>query len=300
LLPLETIARGEICVDRETEYQLFFVGSESEWNDLWAKVQADDPLPADENASVIAAVAQTDFQTQALLIVLRCASAGHSVAINRAVELSDDHLTVYVELSNPAPGVAYPAVAYGNYEIARIPWPQAHSDSPSVEVVDYIVFDRPQPPATPTTVAGTVLPVETIQHGYVCEKWGNGAEYQLFFVRSETEWNDIWSQVQSKPSLRANESAIAAAVQETDFQTQALLLALRTCYLPNSGGYGIIIDDAVEISDDQLTVYVGGREPGSRDFFSESWFYEIARIPWPDENSDSPTVEVVKYILWGE
>jgi hypothetical protein len=161
-----------------------------------------------------------------------------------------------------------------------------------------MVIERPIPPPTPTTVAGTLLPIETIQHGFICEELVT--EYQLFFVRSEAAWNDVWSKLRTNQTLRADESAITEVIQETDFQTQGLLLAWRTCHSYSGGGYAIVIDRAVQVSADQLYVYIGLQYPAAGSVLPAAWFYEIARITWPEENSDNPTVEVVDYILWSD
>ncbi|MCC6458072.1 MAG: hypothetical protein IT328_24180 [Caldilineaceae bacterium] len=158
-----------------------------------------------------------------------------------------------------------------------------------------VLMAPPSPLPTPTTVTGTLLPVETIVQGTVCKKLET--EYQVLFVTSEEAWSDVQSELLESISPTTDTARIAEAVQQTDFQTHGLLLAVRTCH-PNSS-YTITIDRVVEVSNEQLYVYVKLRDPapdrGTEP--AETGYYHFARILWPEENADDPTIEVVSYTL---
>jgi hypothetical protein len=152
----------------------------------------------------------------------------------------------------------------------------------------------PSPLPTPTTVAGTLLPVETLHQGWVCE--GLETEYHIFFLTSEEDWKDVLPQLSADQLVTVTD--VTKTVQQMDFQAHGLLLALRTCH--SSSSYTIAIDRVVQFPDNQLYVYVELRDPtpGSPVNAVVNGYYYLARVPWSEENVDDPTIKVVAYTLF--
>jgi hypothetical protein len=144
LLPVETIQFGNVCEELETEYVVFFLTSEEEWDDVWSGLLGNPNLGylGSDRDAIIEAVEQTNFQTHGLLFALRtCHSSSHfSITIARAVETSNEQLTVYVELRDPAPSHGVTAAETGYFHLARIPWSEEYADDLTVEAVAYTLL----------------------------------------------------------------------------------------------------------------------------------------------------------------
>lgn len=159
-------------------------------------------------------------------------------------------------------------------------------------------FGPPRLPPTPTSVEGVSLPLETSHHGEICVDLG--PEVQVLFASSEDEWNEIWSQLLADNPPLIDVASVADVVQETNFQTHALLLAVRDCH-PTTG-YKITIDRAVEGIRGQLQVYVALYDPvpGQAVGAAHYGYYHLARLPWSGENPTNLTIDVVTYKLWND
>ena len=152
----------------------------------------------------------------------------------------------------------------------------------------------PPLPPTPTTIEGVVLPFETLIQGSICADLG--PESQIFLASTEDEWNELQSGILSSIDV----AFLTNAVEDTNFQTHALLLALRDCH-PTTG-YEIIIDRAVEVIRGQLHVYVALFDPvpGQPVGAAEYGYYHLTRLPWIGGNSTNLTIDVVTYKLWND
>ena len=155
---------------------------------------------------------------------------------------------------------------------------------------------QPLPPLspTPTSVEGVSLLLETLIQGSICVDLR--PEYQVFLATTEDEWHELQNGVLSSIDV----AFLTSAVEDTNFQTHALLLALRDCH-PTTG-YEIAIDRAVEGIRGQLQVYVVFYDPlpGQPLGQATDGSYHLARLPWSGESSTNLTIDVVTYKLWND
>ncbi|MCC6455375.1 MAG: hypothetical protein IT328_10560 [Caldilineaceae bacterium] len=136
LLPVEGLRQGWVCEELGGDPQLVVLKSEAEWNDLLSQFSLDETSFAIDGAD---AVILTDFRTQRLLLALRpCYSnSNYRLRIDRVVQVSNDRIFVYLELSDPAPGSYRMPPAEGYYYFASIPWSEENAEIPTVEIVAY-------------------------------------------------------------------------------------------------------------------------------------------------------------------
>jgi hypothetical protein len=138
LLTVEGLLRGEVCNELESEYELFFISSEDEWNDILAQTLKGHTVSDSDLAQL---EGQTDFQTHRLLLALRTCHSNifYAITIDRVVSVANQ-LYIYVELTDPAPSIYLDTYPAGDFYLVRIPWSQENSDNPTLESVDYRVF----------------------------------------------------------------------------------------------------------------------------------------------------------------
>jgi hypothetical protein len=154
--------------------------------------------------------------------------------------------------------------------------------------VDPSYFLSPLP--TPTLMAGTQLPLETLAQGELCYHFE--PEVQLLFATSLPGLETALSRMFQPYSY---DSVIPQEIFETDFTQNAVVAALRQC--KGSGGYDVVIDAVVwREEENRLLVYT---ELWDRRLVpanpASTGYYHMVRVPWTGPPAEDVTVELVGY-----
>lgn len=142
LLPVEGVLRGSVqgpaCRKLNREYELFFISSEEEWQAILKDTLRGHNV-ADEYLDELKG--QTNFQTQRLLLALRTCESNirQGITIDRVISV-DDHLYVYVQLTDAVPNAYIRPDVEGHFYLVRIPWSQDNSNNPTLEGIGHHVF----------------------------------------------------------------------------------------------------------------------------------------------------------------
>lgn len=142
-LPFETLVKSEgTCHGLDTEAKLYFVTDPDGLHQALTEVFGDyGNFPA--MLEVLKAALQTDFDTHAVLILLRTCQANSSyeaARIDRVVWQEGDGLYVYAQLGDPSPRTGVTPASGGYFHIVSVPWSGPKAGEVKTELIPYHVL----------------------------------------------------------------------------------------------------------------------------------------------------------------